>query len=153
MNSSQIRLHNCRLMNICTLQADILLAAEFNHSQRHEVMVMLMGHLGHRQHFRCGPALPADTGARYNTGWGKIKYPNTILAISQKRVNIFAPNFTDLFSTQWPVAVLGRGRGSLGPPLFVQPPPRFSTDYLLLRRATQCVAIHLCRSIFVLTLV
>jgi len=33
------------------------------------------------------------------TGWGKIKYPNTKIAISQKCLNIFAPNFAHLFIT------------------------------------------------------
>ena len=33
------------------------------------------------------------------TGWGKIKYPNTIIAISQKCLNIFSPNFAHLFGT------------------------------------------------------
>ena len=32
------------------------------------------------------------------TGWGKIKYPNTKIAISHKCLNIFAPNF-NLFVT------------------------------------------------------
>ena len=34
---------------------------------------------------------------RQYTEWGKIKYPNTKIAISQKRLNIFAPNFAHLF--------------------------------------------------------
>jgi len=33
------------------------------------------------------------------TGWGKIKYPNTKIAISQKCMNIFAANFAHLFGT------------------------------------------------------
>ena len=33
------------------------------------------------------------------TGWGKIKYPNTKVAISQKCLNTFAPNFAYLFVT------------------------------------------------------
>jgi len=33
------------------------------------------------------------------TGWGKIKYPNTKIAISQKCLNIFAPNFAHVFGT------------------------------------------------------
>jgi len=33
------------------------------------------------------------------TRWGKIKYPNTKIAISQKCLNIFAPNFAHLFGT------------------------------------------------------
>jgi len=34
-----------------------------------------------------------------STGWGKMKYPNTKIAISQKCLNIFAPNFAHLFGT------------------------------------------------------
>jgi len=34
---------------------------------------------------------------RQYTGWGKIKYPNTKIPISQKCLNIFAPNFAHLF--------------------------------------------------------
>jgi len=33
------------------------------------------------------------------TGQGKIKYPNTKIAISQKCLNIFAPNLAHLFGT------------------------------------------------------
>jgi len=33
------------------------------------------------------------------TGWGKIKYPNTKIAISQKCLEIFAPNVAHLFGT------------------------------------------------------
>ena len=35
----------------------------------------------------------------YSTGWGKIKHPNTKIAISQKCLDIFAPNFALLFGT------------------------------------------------------
>jgi len=33
------------------------------------------------------------------TGWGKIKYPNTKIAVSQKCLNIFAQYFAHLFGT------------------------------------------------------
>jgi len=35
----------------------------------------------------------------YYTGWDKTKYPNTQIAISQKCLNMFAPNFAHLFVT------------------------------------------------------
>ena len=35
----------------------------------------------------------------FYTGWGKIKCPDTKIAISQKCLNIFAPNFAHLFVT------------------------------------------------------
>ena len=34
-----------------------------------------------------------------SSGWSLIKYPNTKIAISQKCLNIFAPNFAHLFVT------------------------------------------------------
>jgi len=33
------------------------------------------------------------------TGWGKIKYPNTKIAVSLKCLNIFSPDFAHLFVT------------------------------------------------------
>jgi len=40
-----------------------------------------------------------STGKLLSTGWGKIKYPNTKIAVSQKCLNIFAPNLAHLFGT------------------------------------------------------